>query len=64
MADMVLKTELCRFSGAKIYPGRGIKVYSIGFYVVPLLELQVQAVLSPQVEALQASMDRLVPSTT
>ncbi|KMZ73829.1 60S ribosomal protein L24 [Zostera marina] len=22
---MVLKTELCRFSGAKIYPGRGIR---------------------------------------
>ncbi|KAK4857164.1 hypothetical protein QYF36_025232 [Acer negundo] len=22
---MVLKTQLCRFSGAKIYPGRGIK---------------------------------------
>ncbi|KAF4388070.1 hypothetical protein F8388_014753 [Cannabis sativa] len=24
-AAMVLKTELCRFSGAKIYPGRGIR---------------------------------------
>uniref|UniRef100_A0A2P2J232 Large ribosomal subunit protein eL24-related N-terminal domain-containing protein n=1 Tax=Rhizophora mucronata TaxID=61149 RepID=A0A2P2J232_RHIMU len=22
---MVLKTELCRFSGAKIYPGKGIR---------------------------------------
>ncbi|CAI7876742.1 unnamed protein product [Closterium sp. NIES-54] len=25
MGAMVLKTELCRFSGAKIYPGRGIR---------------------------------------
>merc|ERR1711915_747872 len=24
-AAMVLKTEICRFSGAKIYPGRGIR---------------------------------------
>ena len=24
-AKMVLKTELCRFSGAKIYPGKGIR---------------------------------------
>ncbi|MBD4020198.1 hypothetical protein GUI04_14530, partial [Xanthomonas citri pv. citri] len=24
-AAMVLKTELCRFSGQKIYPGRGIR---------------------------------------
>ncbi|GKV05003.1 hypothetical protein SLEP1_g17067 [Rubroshorea leprosula] len=25
VAAMVLKTELCRFSGAKIYPGKGIR---------------------------------------
>ncbi|PRQ54456.1 putative ribosomal protein L24e [Rosa chinensis] len=25
VAAMVLKTELCRFSGAEIYPGRGIR---------------------------------------
>ncbi|KAJ8637363.1 hypothetical protein MRB53_011630 [Persea americana] len=42
---MVLKTQLCRFSGAKLYPGKGIKFVRTRLSGISLCQLKMQAVL-------------------